>query len=205
MTLNMDGSVSGLEHELQVSHSLSLPSPSLPRSTAPREILGTQEEQQALQVTGLHRCPLFTSSALSPGQDVTSSVQRSSPHDLTLSCASLHMCPTSQPRPPVIPYSGFLHACSCWFLLSESAPCPEPSSLYLLLIFTQQALSAHLVQCNSLTSFVLPSHSPRFKAMPSNQALTPPVGSLGDISCLETEIHLRLAHCPKTRSSRISV
>ena len=58
MTLNMDGSVSGLEHELQVSHSLSLPSPSLPRSTAPREILGTQEEQQALQVTGLHRCPL---------------------------------------------------------------------------------------------------------------------------------------------------
>lgn len=50
-----------------------------------------------------------------------------------------------------------------------------------------------------------PLPSPCFKAMPSNQALIPPVGSLEDISCLAAEIHLRFAHCPKTRSSRISV
>ena len=90
MTLNMDGSVSGLEHELQVSHSLSLPSPSLPRSTAPREILGAQGEQLALQVTGPHRCPHshFLSIVSRAGHHLLSS----SPHDLTLSCASLHMC-----------------------------------------------------------------------------------------------------------------
>ena len=90
LTLNMDGSVSGLEHELQVSHSLSLPSPSLPRSTAPREILGAQGEQLALQVTGPHRCPHshFLSIVSRAGRHLLSS----SPHDLTLSCASLHMC-----------------------------------------------------------------------------------------------------------------
>lgn len=97
------------------------------------------------------------------------------------------MYPTSQPLS--FPYSGFLTSmpCSCWFLLSESPPSP------LLFPFSSSLLSKPYL---SIWFSVTPSpplyslHSPHFKAMPSNQALIPPVGSLGDISCLVAEIHL---------------
>lgn len=74
----------------------------------------------------------LTSSALSSGQDVTSSVRRSTPHDLTLSCASLHMFPTSQPRPPVIPILWISHLHALLILVPPLRKRPLPQALFSL-------------------------------------------------------------------------
>lgn len=87
--------------------------------------------------------------------------------------------------------------CSCWFLLSESPQALFPFSSSLL---SKPYLSIWF-SVTPLTSFVLPPTHHISKPCLPTKPLIPPVGSLGDISCLVAEIHLRLAHCPKTRSS----
>lgn len=148
---------------LGFSHSLSLPSPPLPFAPQPPGISSAHREKRRGPAGDRTQMPTLALSIVFRA-GITSQYGVSSPYDLTFLCASLHMYPTSQPchshtlisSPPCLAHAG-----------SSSQKASKPSSLpFSSSLLSKPYLSICLV-CNPLTSFVLPSHSPHFKAMPS--------------------------------------
>lgn len=164
----MDWSVLGLDHELQVSHS-PLHEALSQRSPTPQSGISSTQREKGRPC----RWPVHADTHRYPIGSHHSSVWCSSPHDLSLSCASLHIFPTSQPRSLVISTLWISHLHALLMLVPPPRKPPSP----LLVTFSPSLLSKPYLSIwlsNPLTSFVLPSHSSLSKAMRSTQASTPP-------------------------------